>query len=67
MSNKVDRTANSINDVSQIRSTFGPAESTQDETKEVLDQGEFIIFQVLFLHKYYSSNSTHFLANLLCF
>ena len=67
MSNKVDRTANSINDVSQSRSTFVPEESTQEKTKEVVDQGEFNIFQVLFLHKYYASNNTYFLAYLLCF
>ena len=42
--------------------TFGPSESTQYKIKEVVYQGEFINFQVLFQHKYYASNNTHFLA-----
>ena len=76
VSRKVARTDNSTKDVSQSRlidesdillATFGSAESTQDKTKEVVDQGEFINFQVLFKHKYYASNNTHFLAYLLCF
>ena len=76
MGMKVASTDTSAKDVSQIRlsddldillTTFGPAESTQDETGEVVDQGEFIIFQVLFQNKYYASNNTHFLEYLLCF
>ena len=48
MSSKVARTTNSTKGVSQIRvsdeldillTTFGPAESTQDKTKKVVDQG----------------------------
>ena len=48
MSSKVARTTNSTKGVSQIRlsdeldiplKTFGPVESTQDRTKEVVDQG----------------------------
>ena len=71
MSSKVASAATSTRDVSQIRligeldillTTFRPAESTKDETKEVVYQIEFINFQVLFQHKYYSSNNTHFLS-----
>ena len=59
--------------------TFGPAESTQDEIKEVIYQGEFINFKILsrhnyyasnntdFQNNYYASNSTNFTAYLLCF
>ena len=67
MSRKLARTTTSIKDGSQIRSTFGSAESTHDKTKEVVYSGEFINFQVMFLHKYYASNNTLFLAYLLCF
>ena len=67
MSSTGARTATSTKDIYQSRSTFVPAEITQDETKEVLYQGEFINFQVLFLHGYYASKNTHFLAYLLCF
>ena len=75
-SQKVARTATSTKDLSQSRltdesdillKTFGPSKSNQDKTKEVVYQGEFIVFQVLFQHKYYASNNTHFLAYLLCF
>ena len=61
MSRKVARTATSTKDVSQSRlsdelyiplTTFGPAERYQDETKEVVYQGEFINFQLLFQHRY---------------
>ena len=71
MSRKVARTSTSTKDVSQIRlgneldillNIFGPKESTQDETKEIFDQGYFTNFQLLFRHKYYASNNTHFLA-----
>ena len=71
MSRKVFSTGISTNDVSQSRlsaesdillTIFGPAEIPQDETKEIVYQGEFINFQVLFHHKYYASNNTHFLA-----
>ena len=71
MSRKVARTATSTKDVSQSRlgnaldiplKVFGPKESTQDETKEIFDQGYFTNFQLLFRHKYYASNNTHFLA-----
>ena len=75
MSRKVARTATLTKDISQIRlsdeldillATFGPSEITQDETKEVLDQDEFTIFQGLFQNKYHASNNTHFLSYLLC-
>ena len=71
MSRKVSRTVNSAKDVSQRRlsdewdillTTFGTEESTHEKTKEVLYQGEFINFQVLFQHNYYASNNTLFLA-----
>ena len=71
MSRKVASTDNSIEDVSRsslsdesdiLLTTFVPAERTQDKTKEVVYQGEFINLQVLFQHKYYASNNTHFLA-----
>ena len=71
MSSKVARTYPSTKDVSKIRSsdelnimltTFGPSESTQYKTKSVVYQGEFINFQVLFQHKHYAYNNTHFLA-----
>ena len=75
MSRKVARTATLTKDISQIRlsdeldillATFGPSEITQDETKEVLYQDEFTIFQGLFQNKYHASNNTHFLSYLLC-
>ena len=71
MTRKVARTDTSTNDVSQIRLSdeldillkkFGPEESTQYETKEVVYQGDFINDQLLFQHKYYDSNNTHFPA-----
>ena len=76
MSRKVARTATSTKDVSQIRlsdksytilTTFGPSEINHDKTEKVVYQGEFINIKVLFQHKYYASNNTHFLVYLLCF
>ena len=76
ISSKVASTSNSNEYVYQIRlsnesdillTTFGSLEITQDETKEVVHQGEFINFQSLFQHKYYASNNTHFPVLLLCF
>ena len=76
MSMKVAMTDTSAKDVSQILLSyeldillivFGPAKSTQYETKEVVYQGEFINLQVLFQNKYYASNNTYFIAYLLCF
>ena len=72
MSSRVSRTATSTNDVSQSRlsnyldillTTFRPSESTQDETKEVVDQGDFINFQTELHNKYYTSNNTHIQHN----
>ena len=57
MSIKVGRTSTSTKDVSQSRLgneqdrfliKFGPEESTQDKTKEVVYQGEFTNFKLLF-------------------
>ena len=45
-----------------LLTTFGPSQITQYKIKEVVYQGEFINFQILFQHKYYGSNNTHFLA-----
>ena len=72
MSSRVSRTATSTNDVSQSRlsnyldillTTFRPSESTQDETKEVVDQGDFINFQTELHNKYYTYNNTHIQHN----
>ena len=71
ISRKSVRTDTSTKDVSQSRlrngsdmllKTLGPAEITQEKTKEVVYQGEFINFKVLFQNKQYASNNTHFLA-----
>ena len=71
MISKVSNTATSTKDVSQSRLsnesdilliTFGPSERTQYQNKKVLDQGEFINFQLLFRHKYYASYHMHYLA-----
>ena len=71
MSRKAERTDTSTKDVSQSRlrngldmllKTLGPAEITQEKTKEVVYQGEFINFKVLFQNKQYAYNNTHFLA-----
>ena len=70
-SSKVASTVTSSNNVSQsclsnesdiLLKNFGPAEITQDETKKVVDQGEFINFRLLFQNKYYASNNTNFPA-----
>ena len=69
ISRKVESTATSTKDVFQIRlsdeldillKTLGPAEITQEKTKEVVYQGEFINFKVLFQNKQYAYNNTHF-------
>ena len=76
MSRKVARTDTSTHGVSQISfsyewdvllTTFVTSESIQDQTKEVVYQGDFIHFQLLFQHKYEASKNTPFLTYLLCF
>ena len=76
MIRKEARTTTSTRNVSQSRLSdesdillkiFETTESTHDKTEGVVHQGEFINFQVLFQHKYYTSNYPHFLAYLLCF
>ena len=71
MSSKVARNTTSAKDVSQSRlgnelditlKVFGPKESTQDETKEVFDQGYFTNFQSLFRHKYYWATISQLIA-----
>ena len=61
MSRNVSRTATTTKDVSQwylsdesyvLFTAFEPAETTQEETKELLYQGEFINYQLLLQHKY---------------
>ena len=70
-SRKVVRTDTSTQDVYHSRlsdeldillNKFEPSEITQEKTKQLVYQGEFINFQVMFQHKYYASNNTHFLA-----
>ena len=60
MSRKGERTYTSTKDVSQSRlrdesdillTTFRLAESNKDETQELVYQGEFINFQLLFQNK----------------
>ena len=72
VSSKVARNTTSTKDVSQSRLgneldrlliKIGPAEITQDQTKEVFDKGESINFQFLFQHTYYASNNTNFQHN----
>ena len=59
ISRKVARTSTSTKDILQIHScnklgvlsiTFGKEKFTEDEIKEVFDQGEFINFKIPFLH-----------------
>ena len=76
MSSKVSRTVTSTKCVSQrclsdewdiLLTNFEPVERTQEKTKYLVYQCEFINFQALFQHKYYSSNNTHFQVQVLCF
>ena len=71
MSNELSITSTSAKDVSQIRvcdesyvfsTYFGPVEITQDEIKQVVEEGEFINFKILFLHNYYAYKNTKFPA-----
>ena len=68
ISRKLARTDTSTKNLSQIRpsnksyillTTFGPEARTQNESKEVEHQGEFINFKVIFQHNYYVSNNTN--------
>ena len=66
MSMKLASTDTSKNDVSQsltrnesdiLLTKFVPEERTQDDSKEVENQGEFINFKLKFQHNYYASNN----------
>ena len=72
MISKSARTSNSTNYISynhlgneldRLLIKFGPSESTHNETKDVVDQHEFINFQILFQHNYYASNNKNFQHN----
>ena len=52
----------SCNESEILSTTFGTEEITQDEIKELVGQGEFINFEILFQHNYYAYINTKFQA-----